>query len=518
MDRFGRLWVSIGDAANAANAQNRASLNGKVLRINRDGTIPSDNPVIAGVRNAVYSMGHRNPQGIAIRPGTDQVYAAEHGPDVNDEVNLIVAGGNYGWPCYTGFGTPYLAVAGCGPASAYREPMWASGGATLATSGASVRDRLAVGRLRRQPVRQHAQGERRSPLRGRRRRHDLHRPDDPLRWHLGPAAGDGVRPRRGQLYVTTSNGSGDQVIRISATQPTTATSPAPTATRRRPRSAPRPSRPAPHRDRRDRARLPRCPGRQCRRRAPRRAGPAGPAGPGPGCHRDRAHPARAAGHRCAGRDERRVGGGAAAARRVRRQRDGDAHRGRRPLRERGRGQQAMVRPWRGGGLHRHRHRLRRCIGRHAAGRHGRLAAAPRPAGSIPAATRPSCSGWHPQRIYVLGGTGVVSPAVASQLAQFTSGPVTRLAGADRYATGAAVARWFWGRVTPRAYVASGRSFADALAGGAGGYATPVRCCSWARRASRWRRRPGAPPCPAAARGGSAGRPWSLPPWSCACAR
>ena len=87
-------------------------------------------------------------------------------------------------------------------------------------------------------------------------------------------------------------------------------------------------------------------------------------------------------------------------------------------------------------------------------------------GSIPAATAAELQRLAPQRIYVLGGTAVVSAAVASQLAQFTSGPVTRLAGADRYATGAAVARWFWGRVTPRAYVASGRSFADALAGGA----------------------------------------------------
>ena len=60
----------------------------------------------AGTRNAVYSMGHRNVQGIAIRPGTDQVYVSEHGPDVNDEINLLVPGGNYGWPCYTGAATP----------------------------------------------------------------------------------------------------------------------------------------------------------------------------------------------------------------------------------------------------------------------------------------------------------------------------------------------------------------------------------------------------------------------------
>nr|MBA2633513.1 PQQ-dependent sugar dehydrogenase [Chloroflexota bacterium] len=140
MDRFGKLWVTMGDAINSSWSQNRASLNGKVLRINRDGSIPSDNPVIAGTRNAVYSMGHRNPQGIAFRPGTDQVYVVEHGPEPNhgdDEINLIQAGGNYGWPCYTGNGRPYQ-TSGCGPAGNYLAPRWSSGaGVTLATSGAS---------------------------------------------------------------------------------------------------------------------------------------------------------------------------------------------------------------------------------------------------------------------------------------------------------------------------------------------------------------------------------------------
>jgi hypothetical protein len=92
MDRFGKLWVTMGDAANMALAQNRNSLNGKILRINRDGSIPGDNPVISGARNQVYSMGHRNPQGIAFRPGTDQVYAAEHGPEPahGDEAEILL--------------------------------------------------------------------------------------------------------------------------------------------------------------------------------------------------------------------------------------------------------------------------------------------------------------------------------------------------------------------------------------------------------------------------------------------
>lgn len=75
---------------------------GKILRINQDGSIPDDNPVLNGVRSHVFSYGHRNPQGMAFGPdGT--LYAAEHGQDTDDEVNRIVAGGNYGWPLIAGY-------------------------------------------------------------------------------------------------------------------------------------------------------------------------------------------------------------------------------------------------------------------------------------------------------------------------------------------------------------------------------------------------------------------------------
>ena len=91
MDATGKLWVGMGDAGTTALAQDPDSLNGKVLRVERDGSVPADNPILpgAGGRSAVYSMGHRNPQGIAFRPGTGQVYAVEHGPDRDDEVNLL---------------------------------------------------------------------------------------------------------------------------------------------------------------------------------------------------------------------------------------------------------------------------------------------------------------------------------------------------------------------------------------------------------------------------------------------
>jgi PQQ-dependent dehydrogenase (s-GDH family) len=75
---------------------------GKLLRVNLDGTIPADNPMIAGVRSHIYTYGHRNIQGIAFGPD-GKVYTAEHGPSTDDEVNLIRAGKNYGWPNVAGY-------------------------------------------------------------------------------------------------------------------------------------------------------------------------------------------------------------------------------------------------------------------------------------------------------------------------------------------------------------------------------------------------------------------------------
>jgi PQQ-dependent dehydrogenase (s-GDH family) len=74
---------------------------GKTLRLTTDGAIPADNPVIDGVRSHVFTYGHRNPQGLALGPdGT--LYTTDHGPKTDDEVNVLVAGGNYGWPHVAG--------------------------------------------------------------------------------------------------------------------------------------------------------------------------------------------------------------------------------------------------------------------------------------------------------------------------------------------------------------------------------------------------------------------------------
>ena len=94
----GKLWFTIGDAAESQRAQNLNNLNGKLSRMNLDGTVPDDNPY---TDNYIWSFGHRNQQGLVLANG--KVYTSEHGSSTNDEINLIKKGRNYGWPNVQGF-------------------------------------------------------------------------------------------------------------------------------------------------------------------------------------------------------------------------------------------------------------------------------------------------------------------------------------------------------------------------------------------------------------------------------
>jgi glucose/arabinose dehydrogenase len=91
----GFLFASMGDATEADEAPNRYFLGGKIFRLNRDGSIPADNPY---ANSPVWSIGHRNPQGLAFRPEDGSLWSTEHGPDTQDELNKIEKGGHYGWP------------------------------------------------------------------------------------------------------------------------------------------------------------------------------------------------------------------------------------------------------------------------------------------------------------------------------------------------------------------------------------------------------------------------------------
>lgn len=102
-----RQWPSEGDLE-AHPAQDLSNHNGTVVRLHDDGRVPSDNPFV-GVEDArpeIWSWGHRNAQGLAVQPGTDQVWLNEHGPQGGDELNLVEAGSNYGWPVI-GYGVNY---------------------------------------------------------------------------------------------------------------------------------------------------------------------------------------------------------------------------------------------------------------------------------------------------------------------------------------------------------------------------------------------------------------------------
>lgn len=90
----GRLYMTMGDAAVQSRAQDLASLAGKILRFNADGSTPAENPF----SSEVYSYGHRNPQGIDWHPVSGELWETEHGPTGFDEVNRIRIGRNYGWP------------------------------------------------------------------------------------------------------------------------------------------------------------------------------------------------------------------------------------------------------------------------------------------------------------------------------------------------------------------------------------------------------------------------------------
>ncbi|WP_028486677.1 PQQ-dependent sugar dehydrogenase [Thiomicrorhabdus chilensis] len=99
-DDAGHLFFSIGDRGERANAQDLSNHAGSILRLNRDGSVPEDNPFVGdpNVRDEIWSFGHRNPQGLYYDSATSQLWEIEHGPRGGDEINLIEKGKNYGWP------------------------------------------------------------------------------------------------------------------------------------------------------------------------------------------------------------------------------------------------------------------------------------------------------------------------------------------------------------------------------------------------------------------------------------
>ena len=108
-DRQGYLYITLGDRGEQERAQKMDDLAGKIVRLHDDGRIPADNPFVdrPGARPEIYSLGNRNVQGAALHPLTGELWAQEHGPQGGDEVNVIRAGRNYGWPVIT-YGVEYV--------------------------------------------------------------------------------------------------------------------------------------------------------------------------------------------------------------------------------------------------------------------------------------------------------------------------------------------------------------------------------------------------------------------------
>lgn len=193
----GFLYITTGDASIQNLAQDKNSLAGKILRLRDDGTIPEDNPF---PNSPVYSLGHRNPQGLAW-DARGRLWATEHGSSATDELNLIEPGKNYGWP----------SIRGDEKAASFESPVLQSGSETWAPSGAAFfKGSVFFAGLRGQSLYEAAIGS--QPV--------------TLQRHLNKKFGrlrDVVVGPDGFLYIATSNRDGrgapsvddDQIIRIN---------------------------------------------------------------------------------------------------------------------------------------------------------------------------------------------------------------------------------------------------------------------------------------------------------------
>ncbi|KAK6033618.1 dehydrogenase, PQQ-dependent, s-GDH family [Ostertagia ostertagi] len=202
-----KLFISTGDASNQSLPQNAAAVNGKILRLNPDGSIPSDNPVPG---SPVWSRGHRNPQGLVF--ANNMLYSSEHGPDIEDEINIIEKGRNYGWPDVKGPCNESGETAFCNTNNV-KEPIksWTP---TLAVSGIDFYNAGLIPQWKNSLLVATLKNSRLLQL----KLNDAHTLVTASNEILGNDYGrlrDVCISPDGKVYVCTSNGSNDQIIVIS---------------------------------------------------------------------------------------------------------------------------------------------------------------------------------------------------------------------------------------------------------------------------------------------------------------
>lgn len=199
------LYFSTGDAARPANAQDRASLSGKIMRITADGGIPSDNPV-AG--SPVFSFGHRNPQGLVWV--NNKLFSSEHGDTTDDEINIILSGRNYGWPNVQG--TCAGSEAGFCTENNVAEPIY-TWTPTIAPSGMAWYDSDAIPQWKNSLLLATLKGSRLVQLKLNAGQTAVEDVKEFYTDTFGRLRDICLAPD-GRVFVITGNGSGDKLIEI----------------------------------------------------------------------------------------------------------------------------------------------------------------------------------------------------------------------------------------------------------------------------------------------------------------
>jgi glucose/arabinose dehydrogenase len=199
-----KLFISTGDATNQQTAQSLNSRSGKILRINLDGTIPSDNPISG---NPLWSYGHRNPQGLVFANG--KLYSSEHGPDKDDEINVITKNRNYGWPSVNGFCNESAEQSFCN-ANNVAEPLksWTP---TIAVSGFDFYNNEALSQLKNSLILATLKDQTLYQLKLNLTGDKIEETKELFRGTYGRLR-DVCVGADGKIYVATSNGSNDKII------------------------------------------------------------------------------------------------------------------------------------------------------------------------------------------------------------------------------------------------------------------------------------------------------------------